>query len=151
MSKNINEIAKLLVENFKNSTINGTDIVTCSDGILKDFIREVHDDQLPDNFIHQTIKNCIESVADGRTDIVGVLEDVTVYIYTQDLIEWSKSHSNRISLINEVLSENQTKDFNELLQYAQAKEIEEICYATVGFLESQVEHTLTNNEEYDYE
>lgn len=152
MSKGINGVAKLLRENFENNTVNGThSFVTCSEGVLKDFIREVHDGQLPDNFIYQTIQSCIEAVAEGRNDIAGVLEDVTADIYTEDLIKWSSSNLNRISIINDVLSEYQIEDFNELLQHAQTKEIEEICYATLGFLESQVEHTLTNNEEYDYE
>lgn len=151
MSKTINEVANLLKENFENRTSNdGENFVTCSEGILKEFIREVHDEQLPDNFIYQTIQNCIESVADGRTDIDGILEDVTADIYTEDLVKWSSSNLNRISIINDVLCENQIEDFNELLQIAQSREIEEICYATLSFLASEAENTPAN-EEYDYE
>lgn len=152
MSKSINEVANLLKENFENNTgYDENSFVTCSEGILRNYIREVHDNQLPDNFIYQTIQNCIESVADGRTDIDGVLEDVTADIYTEDLIKWSLSNLNRISIINDILSEYQIEDFNELLQHAQTQEIEEICYATLSFLESQVEYTLANGEEYGYE
>ena len=151
MSKTINEVANLLKENFENRTSNdGENFVTCSEGILKEFIREVHDEQLQDNFIYQTIQNCIESVADGRTDIDGILEDVTADIYTEDLVKWSSSNLNRISIINDVLCENQIEDFNELLQIAQSREIEEICYATLSFLTSEAENTPAN-EEYDYE
>lgn len=151
MSKTINEVANLLKENFENRISNdGENFVTCSEGILKEFIREVHDEQLPDNFIYQTIQNCIESVVDGRTDIDGILEDVTADIYTEDLVKWSSSNLNRISIINDVLCENQIEDFNELLQIAQSREIEEICYATLSFLTSEAENTPANGE-YDYE
>lgn len=151
MSKTIHEVANLLKENFENRTSNdGENFVTCSEGILKEFIREVHDEQLPNNFIYQTIQNCIESVASGRTDIDGILEDVTADIYTEDLVKWSSSNLNRISIINDVLCENQIEDFNELLQMAQSREIEEICYATLSFLTSEAENTPANGE-YDYE
>ena len=151
MSKTINEVANLLKENFENRISNdGENFVTCSEGILKEFIREVHDEQLPDNFIYQTIQNCIESVADGRAGIAGILEDVTADIYTEDLVKWSSTNLNRISIINDVLCENQIEDFNELLQIAQSREIEDICYATLSFLTGEAENTPAN-EEYGYE
>jgi hypothetical protein len=153
MNKNINEVANLLKKSFEYKTReNGKEFIVCnSSGSIKDFIHEEHDGHLPDDFIYKTIHNCIESVADGRTEISGVLEDVPADIYTYNLLKWSSSNLDRISYINDVLSESKIEDFNELLQHAQSKEIEEICYATLSFLESETEHTLDNDEEYDYE
>lgn len=106
---------------------------------------------MPDDFKYKIIYNCIESVADGRTEISGVLEDVTADIYLHELITWSASNSTRLSFINDVLAEYQVEGFIDLLQHAQSREIEEICYATLSFLESEAEDTLVNDEEYDYE
>jgi len=153
MSKNINEVANLLKGKFETKTReDGEEFIVCnSDGAIKDFIHQVHNGHLPDDFIYKIINNCIESVADGRTEISGVIEDVSADIYTNDLIKWSSSNLDRILYINDVLSESEIEDFNELLQHAQSREIEEICYATLSFLESEAEHTLANDEEYDYE
>ena len=153
MSKKINKVAILLKEQFETKTReDGEEFIVCnSNGAIKDFIHQVHDGHLPDDFIYKTIYNCVESVAEGRTEISGVLEDVTADIYLHELITWSASNPTRLSYINGVLAEYQVEGFIDLLQHAQSNEIEEICYATLSFLESEVEHTLANDEEYDYE
>jgi len=153
MNKNINKVAIQSIKFFQIETReDGEEFIVCtSNGSIKDFIHQMHDGHLPDDFTYKIINNCIESVASGRTEISGVLEDVPADIYTYDLIKWSSSNLERISYINDVLSESQIEDFNELLQHAQSREIEEICYATLSFLESEAEHTLVNDEEYDYE
>lgn len=88
MSKNINEVANLLKENFEYKTReDGEEYIICNtNGSIKDFIHQVHDDQLPDDFTYKIINNCIESVAGGRTEISGVLEDVTADIYLHILM-----------------------------------------------------------------
>lgn len=151
MSKNINKVAIQNIEFFQiKAREDGKDIIVCdSNGSIKDFIHEVHNGHLPDDFIYKTIYNCIESVADGRTEITGVLEDVTADIYLHDLIGWSASNPTRLSYINDVLAEYQVEGFINLLQHAQSNEIEEICYATLSFLESEAEHTHVTDGEYE--
>jgi len=153
MSKNINKVAIQNIELFQIKTReDGEEFIVCnSDGAIKDLIHEVHNGHLPDDFKYKIIYNCIESVAGGRTEISGVLEDVTADIYIHELITWSASNSTRLSFINDVLADYQVEGFIDLLQLAQSNEIEEICYATLSFLENEAEHTLANDEEYDYE
>lgn len=153
MNKNINKVAVQNIKFFQIKTReDGKEIIFCnSNGSIKDFIHKAHDGHLPDDFKYKIIYNCIESVADGRTEISGVLEDVTADIYLHELITWSASNSTRLSFINDVLAEYQVEGFIDLLQHAQSREIEEICYATLSFLESEAEDTLVNDEEYDYE
>ena len=142
MSKNINEVANLQKQSFIIKTKeNGNDVtIVCnSNSYLKDFIYKVHKDNLPDNFIYKTIYNCIESISNGNCEIHSILEDVTADIHTHDLIQWASSNLNRASYINDILLEYDTDNFTELLQLAQSKEIEEICYATLQFLEVKVE------------
>jgi len=141
MNKNIKEVASLQKQGFIIKTKeNGNDVITvCNSNIyLKNFIHKVHKDNLPDDFIYKTIYNCIESVANGNFEISSILEDVTADIHTHDLIRWASSNFDRTSYIDDILSEYMIEDFNELLQLAQSKEINEICYATLQFLEDRI-------------
>jgi len=141
MSKNIKEAANLQKQSFIIKTKeNSDDVVTvCNSNIyLKNFIHKVHKNNLPDDFIYKTIYNCIESISNGSCEISSILEDVTVDVHTHDLIQWASSNFDRTSYIDDILSEYMIEDFNELLQHAQSKEIEEICYETLHFLENKV-------------
>jgi len=142
MSKNIKEVARLQKQSFIIKTINDDyDVITtCNSNIyLKNFIKKVHKNELPDDFIYKTIYNCIESISNGNCEIFSILEDVPSDIHTHILIQWASSNSNRTSYINDTLSEYMIEDFNKLLRLAQSKEIEEICYETLHFLEDKVE------------
>lgn len=142
MSKNIKEVANLLKQSFIIKTKeNSDDVITVcnSDIYLKKFIKKAHKNNLPDNFTYKTIYNCIESVANGNFEMPSILEDFTADIHTHDLIQWASSNFDRTSYIDDILSENMVENFNELLQLAQYKEIEEICYETLNFLEDKVE------------
>ena len=141
MSKNIKEAANLQKQSFIIKTKeNSDDVITvCNSNVyLKNFIHKVHKNNLPDDFIYKTIYNCIESVANGNFEISSILEDVTADIHTHDLIRWASSNFDRTSYIDDILSEYMIEDFNELLQHAQSKEIEEMCYSTLRFLEDKV-------------
>ena len=142
MSKNIKEVASLQKQSFIIKTKeNSDDVITvCNSNVyLKNFIHKIHKNNLPDVFIYTTIYNCIESVANGNFEIFSILEGVTADIHTHDLIQWASSNFDRTSYIDDILSEYMIEDFNELLQHAQSKQIEEICYATLRFLEEKVE------------
>jgi len=141
MNKNIKEVASLQKKSFIIKTKDNSDdvITVCNSNIyLKNFIHKVHKNNLPDDFIYKTIYNCIESVANGNFEISSILEDVTADIHTHALIQWASSNFDRTSYIDDILSEYMVEDFNELLQLAHSKEIEEICYATLSFLEDKV-------------
>ena len=142
MSKNIKEVASLQKQSFIIKTKeNSDDVITvCNSNVsLKKFIQKVHKNNLPDDFTYKTIYNCIESVANGNFEIYSILEDYTADIHTHDLIQWALSNFDRTSYIDDILSEYMVENFNELLQLAQSKEIDEICYATLRFLEDKVE------------
>ena len=147
MSKNIKEVAHLQKQSFIIKTIDDSyDVITaCNSNVyLKNFIKKVHKSEFPDDFIYKTIYNCIESISNGNCEILSILEDVTADIHTYELIQWSVSNLSRTSYIDDILSNYMVEDFNELLQFAQSKEIEEICYATLHFLEGRARSQNNN-------
>lgn len=137
MSNKINMVASPLLEKFEQKTrSNGENFVTCHcESHLKDFIREVHDGQVFDDFIHQIIYSCIDSVANGSQSLCEVLEDIEPYPNIYDLTEWSISSPERFHSINDILSEYEGDNHAELLQIAQSREIESICEQTICYLE----------------
>lgn len=137
MSKNINKVAKHLLEKFEVKTKScGEKIIICHcNSHLQDFIQEVHGDLLPDNFIYQTIYDCIESVANGSSTVFSVFEDMTPSINIYELTEWSISAPSRIHRINNILPEYYGDNYTELLQLAQASEIESIVIQAINYLE----------------
>lgn len=137
MSKNINKVAKHLLEKFEVKTkACGEKIIIChSNSHLQDFIQEVHGELLPDNFIYQTIYNCIESVANGSSTVSAAFEEMTPDTNIYDLTEWSISVPSRIHRINNILPEYHGDNYTELLQIAQTSELESICIQTISYLE----------------
>jgi hypothetical protein len=137
MSNKINKVANHLLEKFEVKTrSNGENFVTCHcQSHLGDFIQEVHDGHLPDDFIHQIIYSCIYSVANHNSQsICEVLEDIEPYYNIYDLTKWSISLPSRFHSINDTLSEYEGDNYTELLQIAQSREIESICEQTICYL-----------------
>ena len=130
-------VAKNLLEKFEVKTnADGKEIIICyGHKDLKNFIQKVHGELLPDNFIYQTIYNCIESVANGSTTLFDVFEDMTPEYDIYDLTEWSVSNPLRINRVNSVLAKCQGKNYVELLNSAQCGEIGVICLQTFDYLE----------------
>ena len=132
-----NMVAKNLLEKFEvKNNADGKKIIICQPLThLKSFIRQVHGELLPDEFIYKIIYNCIESIANGSECLDSVLEEIKADINVYNLTEWSVSNRLRIYLVNDTLNEYQGDNYVELLHLAQASEIESICDQTINYLE----------------
>ena len=132
-----NMVAKNLLEKFEVKTnADGKKIIICQPLThLKSFIRQVHGELLPDDFIYKIIYDCIESVAKGSECLDSVLEEVEADINVYNLTEWSVSNRLRIYLVNDTFNEYDGDNYIELLHLAQASEIESICAQTINYLE----------------
>ena len=137
MINKIHTVAKNLLEKFEVKTsTDGKKIIICQPLThLKSFIRQVHGELLPDDFIYKIIYDCIESVANGSECLDSVLEEIKADINVYNLTEWSVSNRLRIYLVNDTLNEYQGDNYVELLHLAQASEIESICDQTINYLE----------------
>ena len=137
MSNKINKVARHLLEMFEVKTkTSGEEIIICHcKSHLQNFIKTVHGELLPDNFIYQIIYKCIESVANESRDLCAVLEEIPANTNIYDLTEWSISNRLRIYSVNDTLSEYQGDNYTALLHLAQASEIEGICVETISYLE----------------
>jgi len=138
MSNKINKVASHLLEKFEVKTnADGKEIIICyGHKDLKNFIQKVHGEFFPDDFIYQTIYNCIESVANGSSTLFDIFENVQLDKNIYDLVEWSVSNPLRINRVNSVLAKCQGKNYVELLNSAQCGEIGVIYLETFDYLES---------------
>jgi hypothetical protein len=103
---------------------------------LKDFIRDLHlnhfEDCLPNDWIYAVACEAFD-LLESNTWKKGEFE-VEADCYNNDLLRWVREPFAH-GFCNQVLSENQVKDFFDLLSQAQYLAKYEIYSAVQGFLE----------------
>ena len=143
----LKSVAETLASEFQKIESNQSTRVCLksNDSNLYHFIRdEIHEGYLPDDFKYAVTFSAIQAITEGRSEdyALGIEPD----IYTSDLLSWASSNLLRQEYLDEVLltsiNEGLTKSFFEVLQHAQALEIEEITSMTLAFVESELEQQL---------
>lgn len=109
-----------------------------SNSELHEFIRDIHDGMLPDDFKYRIVHEALEAMRDqDELDYPSVEAD----IYTLDLIQWSQNLS-RHDYINTVLEEailyGRDLNFSDLLRQSQQLEIDMICNQVYAFVEERI-------------
>lgn len=152
--KSIEMLAKTLVDEFQvMQSNNGTRVcLKSTESDLYHFVRDdLHDGYLPDDFKYSVAFDAVNAIAEGGRDeyALGIEPD----IYSNDLLIWASSDLNRLEYLDEALTSaidsGSHSNFTQLIQQAQAVEIEEITSAVLGFVEEQAE--LEAEEEDDHE
>lgn len=129
-------------------------IVSCinTNSPLQEFVREdIHEGMLPDDYKYNKLYESLVAITEGYEDIycLGLEPD----IYTHELLSWASSNITRMEYLDQALTaaidHGRHANFNQLIQQAQAIEIEDITYQVLRFVEAQAE--LEVEEEDDYE
>lgn len=109
-----------------------------SNSELHEFIRDIHDGMLPDDFKYRIVYEALEAISEqDELDYPAIEAD----IYTHDLIQWSQNLS-RHDYINTVLEEatlyGRQLNFDDLLRQSQQLEIDMICNQVYAFVEERI-------------
>ena len=116
--------------------------------ILTDMSFKVHGDKLPDDFVYKTMADILGVIMNYDFDDIEELIDNYTYeiidgqvnIYTSDLTKWLNSRADRVYYLTEALEEyGPIEDGFKLLSMAQYREIEEITFSMLQWVEDHKE------------
>lgn len=109
-----------------------------SNSELHDFIRDIHDGMLPDDFKYRITFEALEAMRDqDELDYPSVEAD----IYTHDLIKWSQNlsrHDYINTVLNDAILYGRELNFASLLMQSQQLEIDMICNEVYSFVEERI-------------
>jgi hypothetical protein len=109
-----------------------------SNSELHDFIRDIHDGILPDDFKYRITFEALEAMRDqNELDYPTVEAD----IYTHDLIQWSQNlsrHDYINTVLNDAILYSRELNFADLLRQSQQLEIDMIINEVYSFVEERV-------------
>lgn len=104
---------------------------------MKDVIRTVHGDKLPDDTTYRFIEMAIDAIADcgDEDEIEERLFELEPDVYTSDLTEWLHARNDHVYYLTEALEEYDLHDGFQALSVAQAKHIQEVAFDTLRAIE----------------
>jgi len=111
---------------------------------MRDVIRTVHGDKLPDDTTYKFIERCADAIAeaDQGTEPMDSIYEIESDIYTHELTAWLHARADHLAYVDEVIEEIGRAcigSASDLLMAAQAKQIQEVGSALVSELEKLVE------------
>lgn len=141
--KSISKIASQETKNFKTrlrADKTSHVVYKKDDGELYDFIREMHDGILPNDWLFKTIRDLLESLADTDAETPDeardyLLNNIEPDIYNVDLYEWQQNfgdHWTEEARENGLIGDNMT--VIEQIQAGQFFHIENIAHALIDAL-----------------
>lgn len=136
------ELSASLVRDKRND---GTEFIYLKDAPkhawMRDVIRAVHGEKMPDDTTYKLIERCADYIAetDGDTEPADVICEIEPDIYTNDLTAWLHARVDHVEYLDQVLEEGGANSGTELLQAAQSKQICEVGWALVAELQKLVD------------
>lgn len=115
---------------------------------LHDFIRDIHDGFVPDDFKYRIVYEALQAISEQDKEYLDY-PAVDADIYTHDLTQWSQN-LNRHDYINTVLEEGilygRELNFADLLRQSQQLEIDMICNEVYSFVEERISEAENAND-----
>tara|TARA_R110002126_G_scaffold146224_22_gene292188 strand:+ start:3791 stop:4264 length:474 start_codon:yes stop_codon:yes gene_type:complete len=109
-----------------------------SNSELHDFIRDIHEGMLPDDFKYRIVHEALEAISEqDELDYPAIEAD----IYTHDLIQWSQNlsrHDYINTVLNDAILYGRELNFADLLRQSQQLEIDMIINEVYSFVEERI-------------
>ena len=127
---------------------NGDEFTTLKDDApawMQPVVHATHGDKLPDDTVYQFIQDCAAAIHDrgGEEDEENAEEAIREMEpdpYTAGLTKWLAARVDHVYYLTEVLEEyGDIKDGFQLLAMAQKQQIEEVGFALIAALKSEME------------
>ena len=137
----LQELAEYYASQFDYKTRpNGSRIVIMRDNaddkdLLTEFVREIHGDRFPDDYIYQYIYDSLLLIGEGCDEYFCPEAD----IYNTELFDYVQSHASRLDAADEEIDQGNATTIIDAVQIAQANEKREIYEQVWNFLESKSE------------
>ena len=142
-SDNVRKLAQKMADSFKWDKRNdGTGFYHMDQATqtvwMREVIRDVHGDKLPDDTVYDFIYQTVNAICDSSEsdDLYEVISEIEPDIYTHDLTKWLHQRPDHVYYLTQATEEfGPIDDGFRLLAIAQQLQIHEVGHAVIQALE----------------